>query len=409
MSRLSLGKVTVNDLANRAPGDPAAPILTSPRSLRVCLERGVEPDMLVPRLPESFAKPELSAEHVKVKWERHERTRLQRVVALNKARDALPEAPDEEAPRVPGVAGAGLMTSGSPVPSGASPARSFAPVSPARTATSQYSTLSPYAAPKRRPAPLRPTSAPAHAARGNGAVISALREDERRLEAARRRTEKQLAVLAAARRTADERRAATEAKLAEDQRKDEAREAEKAKKEWERSERALKKQQKRDARYDGAKREERLRSARLMRKLEEEDTKLARAEEQRRKDFEMQTLEKRLTLEEKQENVEMTARRRQYEAALLLEKIERDTARAKAVNAAKEELAQRRRLNNDELRLERELLLHADAREIRRVRSIKPKHRPVSARPASARSPYGGSPFASRHGSAYASLGREST
>jgi colicin import membrane protein len=241
--------------------------------------------------------------------------------------------------------------------------------------------LSPYAAPKRRPAPLRPTSAPAHAARGNGAVISALREDERRLEAARRRTEKQLAVLAAAKRTADERRAATEAKLAEDQRKDEAREAEKAKKEWERSERALKKQQKRDARYDGAKRMERARSARLMRKLEEEDTKLARAEEQRRKDFEMQTLEKRLTLEEKQENVEMTARRRQYEAALLLEKIERDTARAKAVNAAKEELAQRRRLENYELRCEREMLLRADAPGIRRVRSNETKRRPVSARP----------------------------
>ena len=77
----------------------------------------------------------------------------------------------------------------------------------------------------------------------------------------------------------------------------------------------MKKQQKRDARYDGAKRMERLRSARLMRKLEEEDTKLARAEEQREKDFEMQTLEKRLTLEEKQENIEMTARRRQYEAS----------------------------------------------------------------------------------------------
>ena len=106
MSRLSLGKVTVNDLANRAPGDPAAPILTSPRSLRVCLERGVEPDALVPRLPESFAKPELSAEHVKVKWERHERTRLQRVVALNKARDALPERPTRSAARA-GVAGAG--------------------------------------------------------------------------------------------------------------------------------------------------------------------------------------------------------------------------------------------------------------------------------------------------------------
>ena len=179
MSRLSLGKVTVNDLANRAPGDPAAPILTSPRSLRVCLERGVEPDMLVPRLPESFAKPELSAEHVKVKWERHERTRLQRVVALN-CRDALPEAPDEEAPRVPGVAGAGLMTSGSPVPSGASPAPSFAPVSPARTGpslfghvvTPRHSTLSPYATPKRRPAPLRPTSAPGARARAATALSS---------------------------------------------------------------------------------------------------------------------------------------------------------------------------------------------------------------------------------------------
>ena len=180
MSRLSLGKVTVNDLANRAPGTPPRAIITSPRSLRVCLERGVGPTMLVPRLWKSFAKPELSAEHVKVKWERHERTRLQRVVALNKARDALPEAPDEEAPRVPGVAGAGLMTSGSPVPSGASPAPSFAPVSPARTTTSQYSTLSPYAAPKRRPAPLRRRRR--RTPRARGAVISALRGDERRLK-----------------------------------------------------------------------------------------------------------------------------------------------------------------------------------------------------------------------------------
>ena len=221
MSRLSLGKVTVNDLANRAPGDPAAPILTSPRSLRVCLERGVEPDWLVPRLPESFAKPELSAEHVKVKWERHERTRLQRVVALNKARDALPEAPDEEAPRVPGVAGAGRRRAGSRCP----------PVRPRR----RRSHPSPrayesFSVRTRRHAPaldvvavrhaeaaaraLRPTSAPAHAARGDSAVISAFQEEERRLEAARRRTEKQVVMMAAARRTADLRRAATGAKLA---------------------------------------------------------------------------------------------------------------------------------------------------------------------------------------------------
>jgi hypothetical protein len=38
-------------------------------------------------------------------------------------------------------------------------------------------------------------------------------------------------------------------------------------------------------------------------------------------------------------------------------------------------------LENYELSLERELLLHADAPEIRRVSSIKAKHRPVSARP----------------------------
>ena len=384
MSRLSLGKVTVNDLANRAPGDTSAPILTSPRSLRVCLERGVEPGMLVPRLPESFAKPELSAEHVKVKWERHERTRLQRVVALNKARDALPEAPDEDAPRVPGVAGAGLMTSG-PLSPGASPVPSLVPVSPARTATPQHSTLSPYATPKRRAAPLRPTSAPVRAARLDGAVISAVREDARRLEAARRRTENQLAVIAAAKRTAELRRAATEAKLAREERKAEAREAERAEKELKRSQKALKKQREREARYDDAKRMERARSARIMRKQEEEDVRLARAEEQRRKELEMQTLEKRLTLEEKRENVEMTARRRQYEAALLLEKIERDTARAKAVNAAREELAQQRRLENYELSLERELLLHADAPGIRRVSSIKAKHRPVSARPLGTR------------------------
>jgi len=384
MSRLSLGKVTVNDLANRAPGDTSAPILTSPRSLRVCLERGVEPGMLVPRLPESFATPELSAEHVQVKWERHERTRLQRVVALNKARDALPEAPDEDAPRVPGVAGAGLMTSG-PLSSGASPGPSLVPVSPARTATPQHSMSSPYATPRRRAAPLRPTSAPVRAARGDGAVISAVREDSRRLEAARRRTENQLAVIAAAKRTAELRRAAAEAKLAQEERKAEEREAERAKKELKRIEKALKKQRDRDKRYDNAKRMERSRSARIMLKHEEEDVRLARAEEERRKELEMQTLKKRLTLEEKMENVEMTERRRQYEAALLLEKIERDTARAKAVNAAREELAQQRRLENYELSLERELLLHADAPEIRRVSSIKAKHRPVSARPLGTR------------------------
>ena len=189
----------------------------------------------------------------------------------------------------------------------------------------------------------------------------------------------------AAKRTAELRRAAAEAKLAREERKAEEREAERAKKELKRIEKALKKQRDRDKRYDDAKRMERSRSARIMLKHEEEDVRLARAEEERRKELEMQTLKKRLTLEEKMENVEMTERRRQYEAALLLEKIERDTARAKAVNAAREGLAQQRRLENYELSLERELLLHADAPGIRRVSSIKAKHRPVSARPLGTR------------------------
>jgi hypothetical protein len=304
----------------------------------------------------------------------------------------LPEAPDEDAPRVPGVAGAGLMTSG-PLSSGASPGPSLVPVSPARTTpslfgdvvTPQHSMSSPYATPKRRAALLRPTSAPVRAARGDGAVISAVREDARRLEAARRRTENQLAVIVAAKRRELVRRATAEAKLAREERKAEEREAERAKKELKRIEKALKKQRDRDKRYDDAKRMERSRSASIMLKHEEEDVRLARAEEERRKELEMQTLKKRMTLEEKMENVEMTERRRQYEAALLLEKIERDTARAKAVNAAREELAQQRRLENYELSLERELLLHADAPEIRRVSSIKAKHRPVSARPLGTR------------------------
>ena len=549
MSKITLGKITVNDLANRDPGVTTEPALTSPRSSRVCLERGVEPAMLVPKRFEDFAAPNLTAEHQRVKWDRHEQTRLQRVVVLNEARDRLPEVPVTEA-RLPGVAGAGLLGGAFGREAFVSPGARMSEPGFGSPGFASPATMSPYSPPKRRTAPLRPTSAPA----GGRSSITAVNDEERRVEAARRRTEKQLAVLTAAKATAERRRAAYAAKIAQAKRVDDALEQEKARVERERCEKVfqdlqrqkedakqfeeqkkrdsearfqqrqealreqrereeharllkaeedarrqrkmdefhkrteaiaqnkkrllsikdremrdrerqrmlakeeerrvlfeqseqrrkrfetrlesarskhehltekkrlgitqknakaalramtteeqeqqqrLEKQQKlnekqqfRDTRYNEAKNAERARSGRLMRKQQEEDEALRAAQKRRQEEFELDKLERRMSLEEKREKVEMATRRKQYKASLLLEKIERETQRAKALNAAREELAQQRRLNNDELSLERTLLMRADPREIRRVQSFKAKHsgRPQSARPATAlRSPY---------------------
>jgi len=568
MSKITLGKVTVTDLASRDPSVTTEPVLTSPRSLRVCLERGVEPAMLVPkRLADFASSPNVSAATRRARWSRHEQTRCARVVALNKARDVLPEVEQSEVSEVPGVKGAVSLGGafGRSARAGVSPSRAFSFSGSNQGWDSGLSSPSPYdttyastTPPMRRQAFLRPTSAPVNSFSYHG-DISAVREEERRVEAARRRTEKQLAVLQTAKATAERIRSVNAAKIAQAKRVDEFREAAMARVERERCEKGFQdlqrskedakrfeerkrkdsearfqerqaalreqrdketrerlqqeadeaarerkindfrkrteaiaankrallsikdcemgererhrilakelehqvltaqaeqrrvrfetrllsartkhthltekkrlsitqktakaalrkmsaeeaeeisrqekinklkeKQQFRDSRYNDGKEMERLRSARYLRKQQEDDEALRNAKARRQSEFEREALERQLSLEEKQEKVEMATRRKQYKASLLLEKIERETHRAKALNSARQELAQQRRLHNDDLSLERTLLMRADPREIRRVQSFKAKHsgRPQSARPASAlRSPYA-SPYA---------------
>ena len=90
VGKLDLGAVTIDDIANRDPRVRTAPVLTSPRSIRACLEHGVEPAMLVPKRVSDFADPGLDPELQRHKWEHHEQIRLERVDVLNAARRACP-------------------------------------------------------------------------------------------------------------------------------------------------------------------------------------------------------------------------------------------------------------------------------------------------------------------------------
>ena len=532
MGKLDLGAVTIDDLANRDPRVRTAPVLTSPRSIRACLEHGVEPAMLVPKRVSDFAKPGLDPELQRYKWEHYEQVRLERVDVLNAARRAMPPAPTEEATRVPGVAGATILGGATP---SASPSSTLRRPSTARGAR-------PGSAAK-----VLNASVP-----GVRQSVSAVKEEQRRLDAARRRNERTLAVMTEARAVAERRRAINEAKVERTRRLVAEREAEKArldkkhrdkvfeeiqrqKEEAKALERAKKKaleerfranqearrlrrereederraraeaEEKRQEKLAEFKRrtdaifaeqqrkirakeramemkesarraakeeesrelaahaeerrrnaEERLRSARrnseaflekrrrhilekaehaeaqraaladrndaamrekhakivakedhrreryreareaerakcdaLMRKKEEEDRQLALAQERRRRELAMTSLERQLAIEERREKVECQRRYEEYQNARLLEKIERDTERAKALNAAKEELRQARRENNMFLSMEREAILRADAMEIRKSVSRPGTARPSAVarryRPASAR------------------------
>lgn len=99
-------RISIDDLASRDPDDEAPVVLTSPRSIKVCLDHGVEPEMLVPKTLADFAKPGLSREHQRLKYEHYESIRRERIEVLSRARDKLPVVPLEEATRVPGVEGA---------------------------------------------------------------------------------------------------------------------------------------------------------------------------------------------------------------------------------------------------------------------------------------------------------------
>ena len=545
MGKLDLGAVTIDDIANRDPRVRTAPVLTSPRSIRACLEHGVEPAMLVPKRVSDFADPGLDPELQRHKWEHHEQIRLERVDVLNAARRAMPPAPAEEATRVPGVAGAtilgGATPSASPVTTARRPSTSASPVTTARRPSTARGVR------PRSAAKVLNASVP-----GVRQSVSAVKEERRRLDAARRRNERTLAVMTESRAVAERRRAVNEAKVERtrrlvaerekekarldkkhrdevfekiQRRKEEAKALERAKKkameerfranqearrlrrereeaerracaeaaekhqerlgefkrrtdaifaeqqrkirakerameEKESARRAAKEQEARElaahAEERRRKAEERLRSARrnseafleerrrhildkaehaearreklaerndaairekhakiiakeehrreryreareaehakceaLLRKKEEEDRQSALAHERRRRELAMTSLQRQLAIEERREKVECQRRYEEYQNAKLMEKIERDTERAKALNAAKDELRQARRENNMLLSMEREAILRADAREIRKSVSRPGTARPSAVarryRPASAR------------------------
>ena len=90
-------RISIDDLASRDPDDEAPVVLTSPRSIKACLDHGVEPEMLVPKTLADFAKPGLSREHQRLKYEHYESIRRERIEVLSRARDKLPVVPLEGA------------------------------------------------------------------------------------------------------------------------------------------------------------------------------------------------------------------------------------------------------------------------------------------------------------------------
>lgn len=61
VSRLSMGgsskAITIDDIASRPSHSKKPAVLTSPRSIKVCLEHGIDPAMLVPKAVSDFAQP----------------------------------------------------------------------------------------------------------------------------------------------------------------------------------------------------------------------------------------------------------------------------------------------------------------------------------------------------------------
>ena len=98
---LSGAPITIDDLASRSASAKGPAVVTSPRSVRACLEAGVDPASLAPRPVSAFADPSLNAEQQRFKWEHYELARRERVASLNAARALLPFA--EEIDDVPGV------------------------------------------------------------------------------------------------------------------------------------------------------------------------------------------------------------------------------------------------------------------------------------------------------------------
>ena len=138
-------------------------------------------------------------------------------------------------------------------------------------------------------------------------------------------------------------------------------------------------EERRKARYSEVRESARSRADALLAKSEADDRALAELQERRKREAAMVSLERKLGVEERREKVECMRRFKEYHSARLLEKIESDTERARRLTAAKEELRRARRENNAALSMEREAILRADEREIRRS----------AARPATAGGRFG--------------------
>ena len=180
-------KVTIDDLATRKPSSKKPAVLTSPRSIKVCLEHGIDPAMLVPKAQSDFATPGLSQEHQRLKWEHYETIRLERVEVLNEARDEmdLEEGALDSAVRVPGVAGAtGRGIDGSYLQPELSRNYSYDGAAVGRGG-----------------------------GRADALKASAVKEEERRLEAVRRRAEKQITAMELARERLEQRQELMEEKV----------------------------------------------------------------------------------------------------------------------------------------------------------------------------------------------------
>ena len=183
---LGAKKITIDDLATRKLSKKPA-VLTSPRSIKVCLEHGIDPAMLVPKPLSDFAAPGLSHEHQRLKWEHYESIRQERVEVLNEARDDLDLAsePLDSAVRVPGVAGAtnrGIDGS-------------YLQPELSRNYSYDGSVIG------------------AGGGRADALKATAVKEEQRRMEAVRRRAEKQITAMEVARERLEQRQELMEEKV----------------------------------------------------------------------------------------------------------------------------------------------------------------------------------------------------
>ena len=202
-------RISIDDLASRHPDDDQPVVLTSPRSIKVCLDHGVEPEMLVPKALADFAKPGLSREHQRLKWEHYESIRRERIEVLSRARDRLPVVPLEEATRVPGVEGAasspGWTSRVRPLsPRMTSPGRLDSPTSPVGK-TLGGSFVSEDGEPV--------MYSPGPGASGGVLKSTAFEEEQNRMLAARRKAQKQVEVMEQNALKKLERQAAAEEKV----------------------------------------------------------------------------------------------------------------------------------------------------------------------------------------------------